>query len=112
MRPDSILLDTDAFLAVRSLSVLREMQASPALQGALVMCQFAARHELCSIEAEVRALETAGCLSVRAVERRTLADALYRRLKEGGVDKGEAEAIAWAVSLPMPDSLIFISVDG
>jgi len=45
------------------------------------------------------------------VERRTPADRLYRQLKDTGVDKGEAEAIAWAASLPEPDRPLFISAD-
>ncbi len=112
MRPDSLLIDTDAFLAIRSLSVLREMQSAQALRGVIVMCQYAALHELCSTGAEVTALEVSGHLTVKKVDRRTPADRLYRQLKATGVDKGEAEAIAWAASMPEPDRPLFISADG
>lgn len=111
MRRDSLLIDTDAFLALRSLSVLREMQAAQVLTGVIVMCQYAALHELCDISAEIAAFKLSGHLSVKEVERRTPADRLYRQLKDTGVDKGEAEAIAWAASLPEADRPLFISVD-
>ncbi len=111
MRRNSLLIDTDALLSVRSLSVLREMHAAPAPSGVLVMGQYAARHELCDIASEINALEVSGHLSVQAVERRTPADRLYRQLKDAGVDKGEAEAIAWAALMPEPDRPTFISVD-
>ncbi|MEP7124687.1 MAG: hypothetical protein ABJE95_27410 [Byssovorax sp.] len=91
--------------------MLREMQAVEMLRGVVVMCEFAARHELNDIDADIKALESNGYLTVKSVERRTPADSLYRKLKETGVDKGEAEAIAWAATLPDSDRPIFISAD-
>jgi predicted nucleic acid-binding protein len=105
-----VLLDADAFLAVRKLSLLEAMIAAGTWNVRMRMAQYAARHELGSIDGELRALEAQGRLSVHGVERRSDADHLYRQLVRDGVDKGEAEAVGWAVHFGS-DELVFVSVD-
>src|SRR5580700_8334932 len=105
-----VLLDADAFLAVRKLSVLEAMITSGSRNVRMRMTQYAARHELSTIDRELRALEAQGRLSVHGVERRSDADHLYRQLVRDGVDKGEAEAVGWAVHFGS-EEIVFVSVD-
>ena len=105
-----VLLDADALLAVRKLSLLEAMIAAGSSNVCMRMTEYAARHELNSIGREVQDLVSKGCLFVDGVKRRSDADRLYRKLVHDGVDKGEAEAVAWAVHFKHAE-LVFVSVD-
>jgi predicted nucleic acid-binding protein len=111
MPPESIVIDADAFLAIRTLSLLDVIAASPAMRGVLVMTEVVARHDLSPLGSLIRQAEAAGWLVVRAVRRRTPEDAVYRRLKRAGVHKGEAEAIAWSASRASESRPVLVSND-
>jgi hypothetical protein len=103
--PD-LLIDSDAFLCVRGLSLLTMLvgRSTP-----FSMADYARRHELSSIDLELSALEARHVLTVRVVLARTPEHATFRRLTKTGTHKGEAEAIAWAIS-NAPDA-VFVSHD-
>jgi predicted nucleic acid-binding protein len=74
--------------------------------GPVIMTEYVARHELSQLAREVAALEAAGALRIEPLEAK---NADFRRLRQSGADKGEAEAIAWALAQnPRP---CFVSVD-
>lgn len=100
------LIDADAFLCMRHVSVLKTLETATA---ALYMTDFIARHELASVANVIEGLEHAGRLATAGIKGRTPAHQRYRELQKAGADKGEAEAIAWA-SLNKPN-LIFITHD-
>lgn len=77
----------------------------------IVMTQYAARHELSSIQDEVKKLEENGDLTIDKVLARSAAYNCYRRLLSEGVDKGEAEAMSWAADRKKNLRPIFISID-
>jgi hypothetical protein len=108
--PLELLLDADAFLALRKLSLLEAMTAAGAGRMRMRMAEYTARHELSTIDQLLRALEAQGRLSVHGIVRRTDADRLYRALVRDGADKGEAEAVAWAVQFGS-EELVFVAVD-
>lgn len=100
------LIDSDAFLCIRSLSILAALgdAAIPIAMGGIV------RHrELSALDALLAALETRGLLRVNSVMARTPEHLDYQRLVRSGVDKGEAEAVAWAARNG-PD-ITFVSLD-
>ncbi len=102
------LLDADATLCIRSLRLFPVLRASTALPRPLIVTEYVARRELSSIDREIREMEGAGLILVKSVLR---SDKDYRRLVQEGADKGEAEAIAWALSLPRAERPLFISID-
>lgn len=59
---------------------------------------------------DVAALETRGLLAVRQVVQRTEAMQRYREFQRV-VDKGEAEALAWALSHPAGERPVFCTRD-
>lgn len=100
------LIDADAFLCMRQVSLLSLI----AVTGeTLLMTEFIARHELSSLAGELSHLESASRIEVHSVKGRTPEHAHFRRLRGDGADKGEAEAIAWAVA-HRPD-VVFITHD-
>lgn len=104
-----LLLDADAFLCLRKLSVLDLLRGSEEVD--LIATEFIARHELSPLQADVKALEKEGRLRVEAVTVRTPAHQTFRQLRKEGVDKGEAEAIAWAMCLAPDRRPLFVSND-
>jgi len=72
------------------------------------MTEYVARHELNSIGVEIERLESQGAVEIKAVPRR---DATFRGLIKKGVHKGEAEAIAWILSLRKDLRPLFVSRD-
>jgi predicted nucleic acid-binding protein len=103
------LVDSDAFLVIRRWKVL-DVDEWPA-GVSLVMTGYAARHELNDVQADVNGLEELGHLRVEQVFARTPAYERFRQLRNAGADKGEAEAIAWAMGQEAHDRPCFISVD-
>jgi predicted nucleic acid-binding protein len=100
-----ILFDADAFLCIRKLSFLRSLAAG---KGSWLMTGYIARHELSTVAAEVAAFCKTERLRIHDVSAK---DASLRDLKHKGHDKGEAEAIAWAMQLPREQRPLFISID-
>lgn len=88
------LVDADAFLCLRHLSMLEALATIPFRD--LHLTEYIARHELSTIDREVKALEASGILTVHRVVARTPAHKLFKKLKKSGAHKGEAEAMAWA----------------
>jgi predicted nucleic acid-binding protein len=107
-----ILFDADAFLCVRKISLLRLLEAAPSSQQQWLMTEYVARHELNTVAQEILAFEQRGRLKVEAVAvRGSSAAARFKQLRVDGVDKGEAEAIAWAMGLDPAERPLFISND-
>lgn len=101
-----LLIDSDAFLCVRGLSLLTMLveTSTPFSMG-----DYARRHELSSLDVELTRLEAGRLLTVHAVVARTPEHAHFRRLTQAGTHKGEAEAIAWAVA--NAPTAVFVSHD-
>ncbi len=105
------LLDADAFIALRSLSLLKTMCGSASLPRPLGMTQYVARHELSTLAFEIGALEQSGILKVHPVLARSEQGQNWKRLLREGVDKGEAESIAWAMGQDRSGRPLFVSVE-
>lgn len=105
-----LLLDADAWIFARKLSLLDAMLAAE--QGAvrLQMTEYVARRELSQLEAEVRELCEKRLLSIHALVREGDGDRAFRALRRT-VDKGEAEAIAWLLGQPEDSRPVFVSCD-
>lgn len=71
------------------------------------MTEYIASHGLSAVASEIESLCKIGRLSIRSLSAR---DPGFRDLKKQH-DKGEAEAIAWAMQLPRGQRPIFISLD-
>jgi len=105
-----LLLDADATLAMRSLSLWQLVLDSSA---ALTMTGYVARSELTSIwSSELEAHTKSGRLRVEDVVARTPAWTRRKHLIEvEGADKGEAEALAWVLETRPEPPPWFVSVD-
>jgi len=86
------LIDSDAWLALRKLSVLELMTDAETLPRPILMCEYAARHELSSIAGELLDLERQTRLKVCGVHERAQKIQIRSLIKEG-TDKGEAGRI-------------------
>jgi hypothetical protein len=106
-----VLIDADAFLLTRSVSLLALLRRAPSFPRPALMTEWIARYELASLTDLRRELEAEGFLRVESIERRTEADRRYRGLRNERLDKGEAEAIAWVLGLPPGERPIFVSHD-
>ena len=104
------LLDADAFICMRTLSLLDTVsRCDPAMD--LRMTGFIARHELSNLSALIAELLARHRLKIEDVESKTEAGRRYRELNKAGVHKGEAEAIAWALGRTTAERPIFVSLD-
>ncbi len=104
------LIDSDAWLALRKLSVLGLMITAGKLADPLLMCEYAARHELSSLCDELSNLEKQSLLRVCSVQGRMERSQIRSLIKEGA-HKGEAEAVVWALDQDRDCRPFFISVD-
>lgn len=104
------LIDSDAWLALRKLSILDLMIGSETLTRPLLMCEYAARHELSSIAGELSNLECRTHLRVCSVQDKAKKQDIRRLIKEG-TDKGEAEAVVWSLAQDKDCRPCFVSVD-
>jgi predicted nucleic acid-binding protein len=104
------LIDSDAWLALRKLSVLELMLGATTLPRPLLICEYAARHELSSISDELSALERQTHLCVCNVREKTKKQHIRSLIKEG-TDKGEAEAVVWSLAQDKDCRPRFVSVD-
>lgn len=106
------LIDSDAFNAMRSLGLLPELCARLPADQPLLMLGYPANVELNPLQREIAALKASGKLVVHDVVKKSLAGERMKKLIRLGADKGEAEAIAWAVeTFERPERPIFVSVD-
>lgn len=103
----SVILDSDAFLCVRKLSILETICRTGGRR--YVLMEYAARHELNSVSSQIDDLVARSGFTLARVVVRTEAYTAFRDLQRGGVDKGEAEAIAWAMH--HDPTAIFVSND-
>lgn len=105
------VLDADIVLCLRSLQVLDAWVRAAAASEPVVLTSYVARHELHTIGQDVGSLEAAGLIEVQAVEVRSEAGKAWRQLVKTGVHKGEAEAIAWCLQIPVERRPTFVSID-
>lgn len=99
------LFDADAFICIRKLSFLRLLAGG---NRPWHMTGYIARHELSTVAEDIDGLGKSGHLQVHD---RSARDPRFRELIQRGYDKGEAEAIAWAMDLPRDQRPTFISLD-
>lgn len=106
------LIDSDAFNAMRSLGLLAELCARLPPDQPLLMVGYPAYVELNPLQREIAALKVSGKLVVHDVIKKSPAGERMKKLIRQGVDKGEAEGIAWAVeTFERDERPIFVSVD-
>lgn len=97
-------IDADAMNCLRSFGFLEDLEhfvaANPGISEPLLCVAGVARRELNPIQRDILRLETAGVLKVVEVLARSPASQQLRRLREKhrGIDRGEAEAIAWLLA--------------
>ena len=104
-----LLLDADACLCLRKISLLSALAEHPLIE--LISTRYVARRELNSIQAEIHDLEKQGLMVVEEIQARTPAWRKFVDFYKSGVDKGEAELIAWATIQPQADQPFFVSLD-
>lgn len=99
------LIDADAFNHLRSLGFTSRFSAAGVK---ILITEYVARKELYQLSADIQSLESSGALTVMPVSAR---DEAFKRLRQDGADKGDAESIAWALSLPRSERPMFVSCD-
>ncbi|HEU4409319.1 MAG TPA: hypothetical protein VFS43_28935 [Polyangiaceae bacterium] len=113
----AILLDADAFRCLHGLKLLDVVLEALASRTPVVVTEYVARHELSLLGLQVTRLEAAGVLSVRQVLKGTPAGQRFREFQraaargELAADKGEAEAVAWALDEPWEGRALFVTRD-
>lgn len=109
----AILFDADAFICVRAMSLLRLLRSSPVLTTPMLMTEYVARHELRDVQTDVDSLVKEGRLNIHQVSRRKTdpSGQRYREYIAEGLDKGEAESLAWVMGLGS-ERPFFVSNDG
>lgn len=108
MRP--VLFDADAFRCLHGLKLLDAVIDALAPHARVVLTGYVAQQELNLLAARVQAFELRGALSVLHVLKGTPAAKRYRELQREA-DKGEAEAIAWALEEPRETRALFVTRD-
>ncbi len=104
-----LVLDADATINLRSLGLLEVLVRSGV---DLAVTSHAFENELSSLQAELVPHRDSGRIAVPAVVVRTPAHRAYKELlRQKGVDKGEAEAIAWCRDNPPALPRFFVSDD-
>jgi len=104
------LIDSDAWLALRRLSVLELMIGAETLPRPLLMCEYAARHELSSVSDELSVIEQQTHLHICGVHEKAKKQQIRSLIKEG-TDKGEAEAVVWSLAQDKDCRPCFVSID-
>lgn len=111
----ALLLDADAFNALRKLSIgsasLLEtfLRRAKEQVRAVYLTQYVALHELSDLQAEVASWRSQNLLVIESVPSSDLAYRYLRRQRQ--IDKGEAEAIAWSLKRERQDRPLFVSGD-
>lgn len=108
MRP--VLLDSDAFRCLHGLRLLDSVCAALAPHTRITLTGYIAKHELNLLQREVDRLSRTGMVHLQDVIRGTEAFRRYREFQRA-CDKGEAEAIAFALDEPRPTRALFITRD-
>ncbi|MHB8380895.1 MAG: hypothetical protein ACYDC3_00940 [Candidatus Binataceae bacterium] len=109
MRP--LLLDADAFVFLRKLSIGSSSLLEAILRRArktgrqFYLTEFVAWHDLVDLQREIIAMEAAGLLEIKTL---ASTDRTYKKLRQQ-IDKGEAEAIAWSLTQNEPP--LFVARD-
>ena len=109
-----VLLDSDAF---RCLHGLRLLEAVCAALAPITLTEYVARHELSLLQRDVARLEAGSVIRIEPLLKGSEAAQRYRaflRSPEKGErapDKGEAEAIAWALGEPPATRPLFVTRD-
>lgn len=106
----SYLLDADAFHALRTLGLIEPICQRLSPDRPLLMTAIIARIELNPLQRLIAELVTARRLVVHEVGHATPAGRRFKELRRNGVDRGEAEAIAWSLETAS-EPPIFVSVD-
>jgi predicted nucleic acid-binding protein len=112
-----ILFDSDAFRCLHGLRLLDAVCAALAPHTTIVLTEYVARHELSLLQREIARLERSGTIRVERLIKGTEAAGRYRafqRSPERGdrpPDKGEAEAVAWALDGPPEARALFVTRD-
>lgn len=104
------LVDADAFLHLRKLDLLALYFAAPRATP-LMLGRLVAEMELSSIAKFVEELRGAGRIEVVRVLAASEVMRRFKAMRQEGADRGEAEAIAWAMGLPAAERPLFVSVD-
>jgi predicted nucleic acid-binding protein len=112
-----VLFDSDAFRCLHGLRLLDAVCAALAPHTTIALTEYVARHELNLLAREVDRLEKAHTIRVQPLLEGTPAAQRYRafqRVPERGErlpDKGEAEAVAWALDESHPTRPLFVTRD-
>lgn len=113
----TILLDANAVFDLNGLKLLDVVLGALAPRTPIELTGFVARTELNVLSPYIERLEGQHVLSVRHVVRGTPAGKRYREFlraitqRELRVDKGEAEAVAWALDQPWESRALFVTGD-
>ena len=105
------VVDADAFLLARRVGLIERLIAGPIREVLFVMTGRIARNELNAVQREVTKLEQSGRLVVETILARSEESKRAKTLTRQGVDRGEAEAIAWIISQADPSGFAFVSCD-
>lgn len=105
-----VLLDADTFRILHGLKPLTPVLSASRADRQIVMTGYVARHALSRLRSEVEHLQTTGILRIEDVRRGTEAGERYRAFQRE-TDKGEAEAIAWALDRVPEQRPLFVSRD-
>lgn len=105
------MFDADAFRCLHGLKLLDALIGALAPTTRIVLTEYVARWELNLLAQKVQGFEQRGALSVERVLKGTPAAKRYRELQREA-DKGEAEAIAWALDQPRETRALFVTRDG
>lgn len=110
-----VVIDADALNCLRSFGLLEGLEqfvlANATKPEPLRCVGYVARHELNPIQDYIARLQATGVLGVLEIPARSAASEQWRQLrrKYPGIDKGEAEAIAWLLTAEA--KLPFVSCD-
>lgn len=99
-----VVIDADAFHCLRSFGLLGYLEGfcrnGTAPSAPLLCVGYVAHHELNAIHAEIERLVATGVIRVLQIATRSPSSTAGRELRQRhrGIDKGEAEAIAWLLT--------------
>lgn len=109
----AILLDADAFINFRTLSIGSRSMIDLILHRAkehrrsVYLTQYVAKHDLSDLSDEIVSFTVDALLEIQTLP---ASDRTYRKLRKE-VDKGEAEAIAWSLTLNPSERPLFVTRD-
>jgi predicted nucleic acid-binding protein len=114
MRP--VLFDSDAFRCLHGLGLLDAVCAALTPHTRIVLTEYVARHELNLMQREIEHLERSRAIRVERLLKGTEAAERYRAFLRAPTrgerpDKGEAEAIAWALGERPAARALFVTRD-